>query len=141
MAEGIGEHESAAFVNQLGGSLIALLAFGDTGLQDRLNAELSAGVLGGVDEVEVVGGVLVMQENKSGLQSGGLGGGFRSGLSGGLGAGLLRLRGGLLGGSGSFCLLRAAGGHSQAHHDSQKKRDGFFHVFLLHKTLLDYGLS
>ena len=81
MAEGIGEDEVAALVDELLGGVSAFLTLGDTGLEQVLNAQLLAGFLGRVDEVEVVGGVLVMQEDEAGLDRG-LGGGGGSGDSG-----------------------------------------------------------
>ena len=65
MAEGIREHDVAAGVHQVQGGLVALLALGDVGLQNGLDAQLLAGFGGRVDEVEVVGGVLVVQEDEA----------------------------------------------------------------------------
>ena len=81
VAKGIGKDEVAAFVDELGGGVIALLAFGNTGLEQVLNTQLLAGFLGGVDEVQVVGGVLVVQEDKAGLDGDGVLGGSFSGFS------------------------------------------------------------
>ena len=71
VAEGVGEHDVAAGVNQLGGGVIALLTLGDAGLQDEVlslfQAEAFAGFSGGVDEVQVIGGVLVVQEDEPDL--------------------------------------------------------------------------
>ena len=84
VTEGVSENKVAAFIDELGGGVIALLALGNTSLEQVLNTQLLAGFLGGVDEVEVIGRVLVVQEDEAGLDGLGLGGGLGS-LSGGSG--------------------------------------------------------
>ena len=58
-------------VSQLGGSVVALLAFGDVGLDEVIfildQAQGLAGFLGGIDEVEVVGGVFIVQGDEAHL--------------------------------------------------------------------------
>ena len=128
MAEGVGEDEVAAFVNELGGGVVALLAFGNAGLEQVLDAQLLAGFLRRVDEVEVVGGVLVVQEDEAGLD-GGSGGRFGSGGLGGGGLGSGGFRGGSLGGGGGGRGL-AAGAEGEHHHEREEHSDDFFHFVL-----------
>ena len=73
MTEAVGENNVAAFVNELCRCLVAGLILGDIVLENVLalaEAEVLAGFLCRVHEVEVIGGVLVMQENKSDLDVG-----------------------------------------------------------------------
>ena len=74
MAEAVGEDDVAAGIDQIHGGLIALLTLGNIGLDDVAlildQTQVSAGFLGGVDEVEVVGGVLVMQGDEAHLDLG-----------------------------------------------------------------------
>ena len=65
MTEGVGEDDVAAFIDQVHGGLVALLTLRDADLVDILDAELFAGGLGGLHEVEVIGGLLIMQENEA----------------------------------------------------------------------------
>ena len=67
VAEGVSEDDIAAVVSQLAGGVIALLAFGDVGLHDVSDAQLVASFLGSVDEVQVVGGVFIVQEDEADL--------------------------------------------------------------------------
>ena len=70
VAEAVGEDDVAAGVHELGRGVVALLALGDVGLNDVLilaQAGVLAGSLRGVDEVLVVGGVLVMQADEADL--------------------------------------------------------------------------
>ena len=72
VAEAVGEDDVAAGVHELGRGVVALLALGDVGLNDVLilaQAGVLAGSLRGVDEVLVVGGVLVMQADKADLDA------------------------------------------------------------------------
>ena len=73
VTEAVGKDDGAAGVSKLGGSVIALLAFGDVGTENELlfaEAQSSAGFLGGVDEVKVIGGVLIVQEDEADLDVG-----------------------------------------------------------------------
>ena len=75
VAEAVGEDDVAAGVHELGRGVVALLALGDVGLNDVLilaQAGVLAGSLRGVDEVLVVGGVLVMQADEADLDAGGV---------------------------------------------------------------------
>ena len=67
MAEGVGEDDGAALVDKVLSGLLALLILGDVGAENVLYAELLAGLLGGVKEVEVVGGVLIVKEDEADL--------------------------------------------------------------------------
>ena len=72
MAEGVGKDDVAAGVRQVSGGLVALLTLGNIGLDDVVgDAQGLAGLLGAVDEVEVVGGVLIVQADKAHLHAGG----------------------------------------------------------------------
>ena len=97
MAEAVGEDGDAAGAGHIGSGLVAAVVLVDAGLQNHLDAQLLAGSLGGVDEVQVVGGLLVMQADEAYLD-------LLCGLLGGLGA------------------LAANDGkdHHQTHHDCQK---------------------
>ena len=71
VAKGVGKDDLAASISELGGGVVALLALGDVGLDHVVaigDAQVGAGLLGGVDEVEVVGGVLIMQADKADLK-------------------------------------------------------------------------
>ena len=70
VAEAVGEDDVAAGVHELGSGVVALLALGDIGLDDVLilaQAGVLAGGLGGVDEVLVIRGVLVVQADEADL--------------------------------------------------------------------------
>ena len=118
MAEAVGKDEVAALVNKLCGGVIAGLALGNVGLEKILHAQRFAGGLGGVDEVEVVAGVFIMQEDEAGLH--GDGGGILGG------SGFLSGRG--LAGSGSLGL--AAGAESKHHNKSKQHGDELFHSLI-----------
>ena len=105
MTEGVGEDDVAAGISQLGSSVVALLAFGDVRLENILNAQILAGFLGSVDEVQVIGGLLL--------------GGRLSGRS--LGSRSL--------GGGGFG-LGSAGNQRENHQRGQKQGDKLFHVIL-----------
>ena len=65
MAEAVCKYEVAAGICQLAGSVICFLTLGNTGLEHILDSHFLTGFLCGVDEVQVVGGILVMQENET----------------------------------------------------------------------------
>ena len=68
MSEGIREDRLAAGIRQLARRVIALLAFRDVLLDDILHAELLARLCGAVDEVQVVGGILIVKGDESDLE-------------------------------------------------------------------------
>ena len=70
MTEAVGEDDVAALVHHVHGGLVALLTLGDIGLQDVVilgQTQVGDGLLGSVDEVEVVGGVLIVQGDEAHL--------------------------------------------------------------------------
>ena len=73
MTEGVCEDNVAAGISQVSSSLIAAVVFGNVLLHDELNAQLFASFLGSVQEVQVIGGVLVVQEDEANLHLGGVG--------------------------------------------------------------------
>ena len=120
MAEAVGDDEIAAGVNQLGGGVIAGLGLGDVRLHHDLivgKAELSGSGFRGVDEVEVVGGVFIVQEDESNLDVFGIGSGGL-GLAGG-GGGLFR----------GLFRRGAAGAQADAQRQREQESDKLFHVF------------
>ena len=122
MAEGVCKHYVAACVGELLSCLLALLGLGYIGLENVLifaQAELLARGLGGVHEVEVIGGVLIMQENKTDLQ---IGSGSCVG-SGSLGCGSVS-RGGF--GCSGCCGLTACA-QCKYHNERQEHCDDLFH--------------
>ena len=126
MAEGVSEDDIAAGICKLGSRVVALLAFGNVGAEDDLiiaQAEVRAGFLGTVHEVEVIGGVLIMQENKTDLQ---IGSGSRVG-SGCLGCSSVSRRG--FGCSG--CCGLAAGAQCKYHAQSHEQSNDLLHLFSL----------
>jgi len=131
MAEAVGDDEIAAGVNQLGSGVIAGLGLGDVGLHHDLivgETDLGASGFRSVDEVEVVGGVFIVQEDETDLDVLGSGSGF--GLAGG-GRGLFR---GSIGGRRSFggrggFGLSAAGAQADAQRQSEQQSNELFHVF------------
>ena len=130
VTEGVGEDDIAAGVSQLAGGVIALLAFGDIGTEDVLilgQAQSGAGFLGTVHEVQVVGGVLVVQEDEAQLHIGSSGGCFGSGSLSGRGLGG---RSGGSFGSGRGSGLAAAGSKAQHHDQNQSQRQNLFHVLI-----------
>ena len=70
VTKAVGKHNVEAVVDHIHGGVIALLAFGNAGLDLVLNAQLLAGFLGSVDEVLVVGGLLVVQGDEADLDLG-----------------------------------------------------------------------
>ena len=135
MAEGVGEDDVAAGIGQLSSGIVALLALGDVGAEQVLilgQAQVSNGLAGSIHEVQVVGGVLVMQENEANLDVGSSGRGFALCGGSGLGSGI----GGSSGG-GSGASVGAAGSQAQNHHKDQSQRKNLFHFFffLLEKCI------
>ena len=82
MTEGVGEDDVAAGIGQLSSLVVALLALGNVGDDLVLHAQLFTGFLSGVDEVQVIGGVLIMEHDEADLKVG-------SGLGGSIGLGLV----------------------------------------------------
>ena len=120
VTEAVGDDEIAAGVNQLGGGVIAGLGLGDVRLHHDLivgKAELSGSGFRGVDEVEVVGGVFIVQEDESNLDVFGIGSGGL-GLAGG-GGGLFR----------GLFRRGAAGAQADAQRQREQESDKLFHVF------------
>ena len=68
VTEGISEYKTAALVNQVESSLFTSVGLVDVGLEDALYTEVCTSSLGSVDEVEVIGGVLIMQEDETRLE-------------------------------------------------------------------------
>ena len=136
MAEGVGEDDVAAGIGQLSSGIVALLALGDVGAEQVLilgQAQVSNGLAGSIHEVQVVGGVLVMQENEANLDVGSSGRGFALCGGSGLGSGI----GGSSSGGGSGASVGAAGSQAQNHHKDQSQRKNLFHFFffLLEKCI------
>ena len=126
MAERVSKDNIAAGVGELSSCVVALLAFGNVGAEDDLviaQAEVCAGFLGAVHEVEVIGGVLIMQENKADLQ---IGSGSCVG-SGSLGCSSVS-RGGF--GCGGCCGL-TAGAQCKYHAQSHEQSNDLLHLFSL----------
>ena len=76
MAEAVGEDDVAAFVHQVQGGVGAFLGFGNVALDDDLilgQTQGLHGVVHAVDEVEVIGGVFVVQQDDAQLHVGNLG--------------------------------------------------------------------
>ena len=66
MAKAVGENDVAAFVGQVQRRFVAVVGFGDIALDDDLlvaQAQQFLGFIHAVDEVQVVGGILVMQQD------------------------------------------------------------------------------
>ena len=124
MAKGVGEDDVAARIRQFAGSVVALLTFGDVGAEDVLifaQAQVGHGFLDAVHEVQVVGGVFVVQEDEAQLHV--------CNGSGNLslrGSSLVICRGSSSGGSGSLGLA-AAGSQAQDHNKNQCQRKNLFH--------------
>ena len=73
MTEAVGEDDVAALVDHIDSGLIALLALGNVGLEDVVGigqTQVGDGFLGGVDEVLVIGGVLIVQGDEAHLDLG-----------------------------------------------------------------------
>ena len=68
VTEGIREYKAAALVYQVKSGLFAGVGLVDVGLEDALNAEVLTSSLRSVDEVEVIGGVFIMQEDETRLE-------------------------------------------------------------------------
>ena len=80
MTVAVGENDRAARVGKLARGVICLGILGDTGLDEGFRAGGLAGGLERVYEVEVIGGVLVVEADKTDLDGGRLlGGGLLSG--------------------------------------------------------------
>ena len=71
VAEAVREYDAAALIRHIHGFFIALLSFRDVCLQNDLilgQPKQSGRILRSVDEVQVVSGILIMQEDESGLE-------------------------------------------------------------------------
>ena len=128
VAEGVGEDDVAAGIGQLAGSIIGFLTLRNVGAEQVLifgQAQGGNGLLGAVHEVQVVGGVLIVQEDEAQLHVGDGGGSFRA--CGGFGTGSGSV------GSGGSLGLTAAGHQTQHQNQNQSQRKNLFHVscFLL----------
>ena len=108
MTEAVGEDDGAAIVDQVASGLIALLTFGNIGLQDVVSigqTQVLDGLFCAIDEVKVIGGVFIVQSDEADLNVFGLGLGI---------------------------FLLAAGKEGQSHDQSQSQCQELFHlVFLL----------
>ncbi len=117
VTEGVGEDDAASGVGKLLGRFLALLRLGYIGLENVLifaQTQLLARGLGSVHEVEVIGGVLVMQEDEADLE--GIGGDGRGcGIGCGIGCG---------GGGGL-----TAGAQGKDHAQCKNKCENLLHVF------------
>ena len=72
MAEGVGEDEVAAFVDQVERSFVALVGLRNVALDDDLvlgETQGRNGLVDAVDEVQVVGGILVVQQDDTQLDA------------------------------------------------------------------------
>ena len=127
VAEGVGEDDGAAGVDELGGLVVALLTLGDVGLDDVLDAAVFTGLLGGVHEVEVVGRGLVVQEDEADLDLLDLVAGEGADVEGG--GVVVEGEGGL--GRGLGLRFLAAGGEGEDHGQGEDQSDDLFHVCLL----------
>ena len=122
VTEAVGKDYVAAGVGQLSGCLVAGLILRNVGLENGLNAEGLAGFLGSVHEVEVIGGVLVVQEDKADLESGKIRGGL---VLGGVVRGLAAFGSVVLLGGGRVGI--AAGAQRKHHSESKQKCNKLFH--------------
>ena len=122
VTEAVGKDDVAAGVGQLSGGLVAGLILRNVGLENGLNAEGLAGFLGSVHEVEVIGGVLVVQEDKADLESGKIRGGL---VLGGVVRGLAAFGSVVLLGGGRVGI--AAGAQRKHHSESKQKCNKLFH--------------
>ena len=114
VTEGVGEDDVAAVIGQLSSLVVALLALGNVGDDLVLHAQLFAGFLSGVDEVQVIGGVLIMEHDEADLKVG-------SGLGGSIGLGLVAF------GIVIVALSAAAGGKGEDHRETQEQRKKLLH--------------
>ena len=126
MTEAVRKDDLAAFVDELSSRIVALLTFRDVGAQDVLilrQTHFSAGRLCSIDEVEVVGGVFIMQEDEANFEVCGVGG-LRCGLG-------RRLCGRLCSGfrGGLSCRRGCAGNKREDHRDDQHQGENLFHGF------------
>ena len=74
MAEGVGEDDVAAGIDQVQSGLFAFLTLGDVGLQDVVSlgqAQVGNGLHSTINKVLVIGGVFIMQADETDLDSGG----------------------------------------------------------------------
>ena len=129
VAEGIGEDDLAALVlGQVNGGIVAGAVLADIGDDDDLiigEAEVLLHLAQGLDEVIIVGGVLIVQADHADLEiSRDLDGGGHSVAGQDIGRHTLYI-GGRGGGS---AVILAAGGEGQNHHCSKKKCQNLFHV-------------
>ena len=102
MAEAVGEDDVAAILSQVASGVVALLALGNVGLEDVVSigqTQILDGRFSSVDEVEVVGGVFVVQGDEADLD-----------------LGLVRV-----------VVLLAAGEQAQSHNQGQKQCKELFH--------------
>ena len=60
VTEGICKDEAAALVSQVESGLFTVVGLADVCLDDALYAEILASLLGSLDEVKVIGGVLIV---------------------------------------------------------------------------------
>ena len=70
MTEAVGENDLAAFIGQVQSGFIAVIGFGNVALDDHLvirQSQSSGGILHAVDEVQVVGGIFVVQQDDTQL--------------------------------------------------------------------------
>ena len=110
MTEAVGKDDVAAGIDHINSGLIALLALGDVGLQDVVilsQTQISNGFLGAVDEVEVIGGVLIMQGDETDLH-------------------LSRLIAAIIV-VGGLIVVAAAGHQAQGHDQGEDQRKELFH--------------
>ena len=70
VTERVGEDDVAAGISQLSGLVVALLTLGNVGDDGVFDTELLAGLFRSVDEVEVVGGVFVVEHDEADLEIG-----------------------------------------------------------------------
>ena len=126
MTERVGENDVAAGVSQLSSLIVALLSFGNVGDQGILNAQLLAGSLGGVDEVQVIGGVLIMEHDEADLKVG-------SGLGGSIGLGLVAF------GIVIVALSAAAGSQGEDHRETEEQSKKLLHFSKSSFILSDPG--
>ena len=132
VAEAVGEDNVAAVVSELGGGVIAGLGLGDVVAELVLilgQAQLLNGGVGSVDEVEVVGGVLIVQEDETDLEILGDAGGAVGSAAGG---GVVRGSGGV---RSNGAAVVAAGGEGEDHHQREKQRKKLLH-FCSSKNLI-----
>ena len=115
MTERVRKNDVAACVRQFSSCVVAFLTFGDVGLGFVGDAQLLAGSLRRGDEVQVVGGVFVVQEDEADLQV------------------ILRDGRAL-----SQCSSRQA---AQAHHQRKQQRCKLFHGQVLLHSMGENGVT